>query len=97
MLVDYGLSALIDSSFSMTAAAPIHPTIRWMAPEQVDNYGQVTSQADVWAFGMAVLVCIQNNPIYVDPPFYLYGYRNCSPASLPTMTFVIHGALYSTF
>ena len=27
-----------------------------MAPEQVDNYGKVTTQADVWAFGMTALV-----------------------------------------
>jgi len=27
-----------------------------MAPEQIDNYGKVTTQADVWAFGMTVLV-----------------------------------------
>ena len=27
-----------------------------MAPEQINNYGKVTTQADVWAFGMTALV-----------------------------------------
>ncbi|KAI6114183.1 kinase-like domain-containing protein [Pisolithus sp. B1] len=56
LLTDYGLSPLVDTSFSMTAAAPIRPTVRWLAPEQIDSYGKVTSQADVWAFGMTALV-----------------------------------------
>ncbi|KAL4067215.1 kinase-like domain-containing protein [Scleroderma yunnanense] len=66
LLVDYGLSALVDSSFSMTAAAPIRPTIRWMAPEQIDNYGKVTTQADVWAFGMTVLELFTRQPPYLE-------------------------------
>ncbi|KIM70601.1 hypothetical protein SCLCIDRAFT_1206733 [Scleroderma citrinum Foug A] len=66
LLVDYGLSALIDSSFSMRAGAPIYPTIKWMAPEQVDNYGKVTTQADVWAFGMTAVELFIREPPYHD-------------------------------
>ncbi|KAG6329230.1 hypothetical protein ID866_9860 [Astraeus odoratus] len=66
LLADYGLSSLIESSFDMTAAAPIHPTVRWMAPEQVDNNGKVTAPADVWAFGMTALELFTARPPYSD-------------------------------
>ena len=91
LLVDCGLSALIDSSFSIIAGAPMPPTIRWMAPEQINNYGKVTTQADVWAFGMTALVRM----LPISNLLNLYGFRNCSPRS-PTMTFFIHGALCNT-
>ncbi|KAG6329484.1 hypothetical protein ID866_9605, partial [Astraeus odoratus] len=55
LLADYGLIAVIDSSFSMTAATPIHPTVRWMAPEQINGYGKATTQGDIWAFAMTTL------------------------------------------
>ncbi|KIM53409.1 hypothetical protein SCLCIDRAFT_1157660, partial [Scleroderma citrinum Foug A] len=68
LLVDYGLSALIDSSFSMTAGPPRFPTIKWMAPEQVVNCRKVpTTQADVWAFGMTTLVRMPSQAL--PPPF----------------------------
>ncbi|KAG6333274.1 hypothetical protein ID866_5816 [Astraeus odoratus] len=60
LLADYGLSSLIESSFDMTAAAPIRPTVRWMAPEQIHNNGKVTAPADVWAFGMTALVRLES-------------------------------------
>ena len=65
-----------------------------MAPEQVDNYGKVTTQADVWAFGMTALVRVLPISRLVFP---FYGFRNCSPESPPTMTFAIHGVLYNAF
>ncbi|KIM67971.1 hypothetical protein SCLCIDRAFT_1190452, partial [Scleroderma citrinum Foug A] len=64
LLVDCGLSALIDSSFSIIAGAPMPPTIRWMAPEQINNYGKVTTQADVWAFGMTALELFTREPYH---------------------------------
>ncbi|KAG6329102.1 hypothetical protein ID866_9987 [Astraeus odoratus] len=66
LLSDYGLSSLIDTSFSMTAAAPIHPTVRWMAPEQIHDFGKVTIQGDVWAFGMTALELFTRRPPYDD-------------------------------
>ncbi|KAG6328634.1 hypothetical protein ID866_10455, partial [Astraeus odoratus] len=66
LLTDYGLSSLIDTSFSMTAAAPIHPTVRWMAPEQIHNFGEVTIQGDVWAFGITALELFTRRPPYDD-------------------------------
>lgn len=68
LLTDYGLSPLVDTSFSMTAAAPIRPTVRWLAPEQIDSYGKVTSQADVWAFGMTALELFTRKPPHHDIP-----------------------------
>ncbi|KAI6030719.1 kinase-like domain-containing protein [Pisolithus orientalis] len=68
LLTDYGISPLIDSSFSMTAAAPIRPTVRWLSPEQIDSFGEVTREADVWAFGMTVLELFTRKPPYHDIP-----------------------------
>ncbi|KAI6041384.1 kinase-like domain-containing protein [Pisolithus marmoratus] len=62
LLTDYGVSPLVDASFSMTAAAPIRPTVRWLAPEQIDSYGKVTTKADVWAFGMTALELFTRKP-----------------------------------
>lgn len=68
LLTDYGLSPLVDASFSMTAAAPIRPTVRWLAPEQIDGYGKVTTQADVWAFGITALELFTRKPPHHDIP-----------------------------
>ncbi|KAG6331755.1 hypothetical protein ID866_7336 [Astraeus odoratus] len=65
LLADYGLSALIESSFDTTFAAPIPPTVRWMAPELIDN-GKPTIQSDVWAFGMTALELFTRSPPYSD-------------------------------
>ena len=56
LLADFGLLLLIENAFSLTAAAPIHPTVRWLSPEQITNDGKATTQSDVWAFGMTALV-----------------------------------------
>ncbi|KAG6329782.1 hypothetical protein ID866_9307 [Astraeus odoratus] len=68
LLADYGLSTLIETSFDTTAAVPIHPTVRWIAPEQIDNDGKVTIQGDVWAFGMTALELFTRRPPYYDIP-----------------------------
>ncbi|KAG6329485.1 hypothetical protein ID866_9604 [Astraeus odoratus] len=66
LLADYGLIAVLDSSFSMTAATPIHPTVRWMAPEQINGYGNATSQGDIWAFAMTALELFTREVPYND-------------------------------
>ncbi|KAG6329797.1 hypothetical protein ID866_9292 [Astraeus odoratus] len=68
LLADYGLSTLIETSFDTTAAVPIHPTVRWIAPEQIDSNGKVTIQGDVWAFGMTALELFTRRPPYYDIP-----------------------------
>ncbi|KAG6328311.1 hypothetical protein ID866_10778 [Astraeus odoratus] len=55
ILGDFGLSSLFETSFDTSVAAPIRPTIRWMAPEDIENFGNPTTASDVWAFGMTAL------------------------------------------
>ncbi|KAG6330465.1 hypothetical protein ID866_8624 [Astraeus odoratus] len=55
ILTDFGLSSLFETSFDTSVAAPIRPTIRWMAPEDIENYGSPDAASDVWAFGMTAL------------------------------------------
>jgi len=57
LLTDFGYSAAVDSSFSMSMSntGGTKGTLRWMAPEILDG-GDVSAEADVWAFGMTVLV-----------------------------------------
>lgn len=57
LLADFGLSSLVDSSFSLSINAPSAGTMRWMSPEVIENYGTATAEGDVWAFGMTALVC----------------------------------------
>ncbi|KAL4079173.1 kinase-like domain-containing protein [Scleroderma citrinum] len=66
LLTDYRLSSVIETAFSLTAAAPIHPTVRWLSPEQIRNDGKATTQADVWAFGMTALELFTRMPPYHD-------------------------------
>lgn len=55
LLADFGLSSLVDSSFSLSINAPSAGTVRWMSPEVIENYGTASAEGDVWAFGMTVL------------------------------------------
>ncbi|KIM60729.1 hypothetical protein SCLCIDRAFT_1216613 [Scleroderma citrinum Foug A] len=55
LLADFGLSSLVDSSFSLSINAPSAGTMRWMSPEVIENYGTATAEGDVWAFGMTAL------------------------------------------
>ncbi|KAL4078975.1 kinase-like domain-containing protein [Scleroderma yunnanense] len=53
LLADFGFSDIVNSSFSMPGSS--HGggkgTLRWKSPEILDG-GQVSAEADVWAFGM---------------------------------------------
>lgn len=55
LLLDFGSSTLINSSFTLTISAPFKDILNWMAPEIIDN-GYGSAEADVWAFGMTALV-----------------------------------------
>jgi len=59
LLTDFGFSVAINSSFSIDISdtGGIKGTLRWMSPEILDG-GEVSHQADVWAFGMTALVCL---------------------------------------
>ncbi|KAL4066471.1 kinase-like domain-containing protein [Scleroderma yunnanense] len=55
LLADFGLSSLVDSSFSLSTNVLGGGTIRWMAPDVIGNYGVASAAGDVWAFGMTAL------------------------------------------
>jgi len=55
LLLDFGFSSLINSSFTLTISAPLKDILNWVAPEILDN-GYGSAEADVWAFGMTALV-----------------------------------------
>ncbi|KAI6045735.1 kinase-like domain-containing protein, partial [Pisolithus marmoratus] len=54
LLTGFGLSRLVNSAFDLAVEDPRGGTLQWMAPEYL-NTGNVTSEADVWAFGMTAL------------------------------------------
>jgi len=57
LLIDFGFSVAVNSSFSIDISdTGTKGTLRWMSPEILDD-GEVSPQADVWAFGMTALVC----------------------------------------
>ena len=56
LLLDFGFSSLICSPFTLTVPAPGADSLRWLAPEMLDN-GEGSAEADMWAFGMTALVC----------------------------------------
>ncbi|KAG6335519.1 hypothetical protein ID866_3573 [Astraeus odoratus] len=62
LLTDYGLSTLIDSSFDTSVPAPIHPTVRWMSPEDIESCAKPTVPSDVWGFGMVALELFTRKP-----------------------------------
>jgi len=55
LLTDFGLSRVVDSSLKLTRTNVCGGTLNWMAPEQLDR-GEVSAEADVWAFGMTAMV-----------------------------------------
>ncbi|KAI6014349.1 kinase-like protein [Pisolithus marmoratus] len=57
LLTDFGLSYLVDSSFSMTTDDRCGGTLNWMAPEFLNGEGNIvmTPAGDVWSFGMTAL------------------------------------------
>ncbi|KAI6116494.1 kinase-like domain-containing protein [Pisolithus sp. B1] len=54
LLTDFGLSILGDSTSTITIEASRGISLRWTAPELLDDFPPSTA-SDVWAFGMTVL------------------------------------------
>ncbi|KAG6330585.1 hypothetical protein ID866_8503 [Astraeus odoratus] len=54
LLTDFGFSYLSESSFSIALPDHMGGTLRYMAPERLDNSAP-SAKGDVWAFGMTVL------------------------------------------
>ncbi|KAI6021113.1 kinase-like domain-containing protein [Pisolithus marmoratus] len=54
-LTDFGVSYLVNSTFSISGSGTCSTAFRWMAPELLEGDGDCTSASDVWAFGMTIL------------------------------------------
>ncbi|KAI6161241.1 kinase-like domain-containing protein [Pisolithus thermaeus] len=55
LLTDFGLSTLSVSTFKMTVDTIHGGSLRWMAPELLDDGGPSSMASDVWALGMTAL------------------------------------------
>lgn len=57
MITDYGVSSLVDAEFDQNAAIsmPGGQSIRWMPPETMEDFEEVSLRGDIWTFGMTVL------------------------------------------
>ncbi|KAG6331355.1 hypothetical protein ID866_7733, partial [Astraeus odoratus] len=56
LLTDYGLSRLVNSSFSMSVSAGRKDTLNWTAPETLKSEeNESKKETDVWAFGVTAL------------------------------------------
>jgi len=64
LLTDFGLSRVVDSSQKLIRINMCGGTLNWMAPELLDG-GEVSAEADVWAFGMTAMV---GTPTADSPP-----------------------------
>ncbi|KAG6329386.1 hypothetical protein ID866_9703 [Astraeus odoratus] len=55
LLTDFGLSYIVDSSFSWSTPGGLGGTISWMAPESLDGHDDPSAATDVWGFAMTAL------------------------------------------
>ena len=58
LLTDFGISRQIIASVSSTTTSG--GTLRWKAPELLNDAGKENEKTDVWAFGMTLLVSGSN-------------------------------------
>ncbi|KAL4067854.1 kinase-like domain-containing protein [Scleroderma citrinum] len=67
-IVDFGnsFSPLIDTVPKGIAG---ESTLRWMAPESIDQGGIATAEGDVWAFGMTTLELFTRKEPFHDIPY----------------------------
>ncbi|KAG6328280.1 hypothetical protein ID866_10809 [Astraeus odoratus] len=54
LLTDFGLSTLVNSSFSMSTSVHHVGTAAWLAPELICGSAS-TTESDIWAYGMTAL------------------------------------------
>jgi serine/threonine protein kinase len=62
---DFGTSRMMsDESLWATSARQVAGTLRWMAPELLDeSASMVTKESNIYAFGMTALVCLMSVPL----------------------------------
>ncbi|KAG6335699.1 hypothetical protein ID866_3379 [Astraeus odoratus] len=58
LIADFGLTYLENSSFSFASNLTQGGSYHWMSPEIITSKQQISTESDVWAFGMTVLVCL---------------------------------------
>lgn len=70
LVADYGVAILVDSVFDNNVAVSSFggACIRWMAPETMEKYGELTIKDDIWAYGMLILELLTTQPPYHDIP-----------------------------
>ncbi|KAG6335517.1 hypothetical protein ID866_3571 [Astraeus odoratus] len=56
LLSDFS-SAVAKHSVGASMLQNVGGSIRWIAPELLDDGGELTAEGDIWAFGMTALVC----------------------------------------
>ena len=79
LLTDFGYSSFVDPSVPTTSRG----TLRWMAPELLDDPASI--QSDIWAYGMTVLVRSTLQPSTLNPIGVFH--RSSSPGRYLSMTF----------
>ena len=69
MVMDFGISHLLEGSAIETATKAQNGSLRWLAPELLTGEEELhTNQSDIWALGMTYLVrnlhiCSESLPI----------------------------------
>lgn len=59
MLMDFGISHLLEGSMVETATQAHNGSLRWLAPELLTGEeASHTNESDIWALGMTYLVSI---------------------------------------
>ncbi|KAL4077454.1 kinase-like domain-containing protein [Scleroderma citrinum] len=70
LVADYGVATLVDAVFDNNVAVSSFggACIRWMAPETMETYGELTIKDDIWAYGMLVLELLTTRPPFHEIP-----------------------------
>ncbi|KAI6141609.1 kinase-like domain-containing protein [Pisolithus tinctorius] len=85
LLTDFGLSYLVNSSFSMTGQQQCGGSLNWMAPEFLATEGNVemTPAGDVWSFGMTVLELFTRKKPFHETLYRIHVFSRILKGLLP--------------
>lgn len=61
-MIDFGLTALVDSTFGLLISTARIGAINWTTPECLEEYEPALEQ-DIWTYSMAALVRFSFLPI----------------------------------
>ncbi|KAH9088105.1 hypothetical protein LEN26_019667 [Aphanomyces euteiches] len=71
-IADFGLSWTAVSLDNTKTGAKMAGTLNWMSPEQYSSSQKVTTQSDIWSFGMAVWEILWNDIPFRDYCAYVF-------------------------